>query len=417
MSDKKTVSLISIGTELTNGTIQDTHGRYVASKLTSSGFLVKKLTLIPDDSSIAEELHSQISSFDIVIVTGGLGPTSDDITREMLSKTAGVKLIFNAAVWDDITDRFTVLGGESNRKQAFVPETFSTIPNLLGTAPGLTGYIGSTLVYSLPGPPREMRAMFDTSVIPDLYKKFDVDAEDYLEITCFLVCESGLEDACKRYRQDTVSWGTRVQENSISLYLKGGDQKERYMFLEYLQKEFGKERIKEGQIDIAVSFVSFLSEKNLSVASAESCTGGLFAKMITDVPGSSDVFPGGVVSYSVLAKKQYLQLDDGKIDTIGAVSDGIASDMALSVKQITGSELGVSFTGIAGPDGGTENTPVGTVWIGISWNRDQCSAFRFRFSGSRERIRKKAVIAGFLLLEMCVADPQRLDSYLKWQYI
>lgn len=415
--DNSRIALISIGTELTNGTIQDKYGRYIAEKLSGMGFEIRKIVFVPDDSGIAEELKTQISCCDCVILTGGLGPTSDDITREMLAITAGVDLLFRDDVWETIVSGFDVHKNKSNKKQAFVPEHFTTIPNGIGTAPGLKGSIGNTVVYALPGPPRELRAMFDRYVIPDLQIIFKTKEADFFEVTCFLLCESELEDACVSYEQQHVSWGTRAGENSISLYLRGGIEDEREKFFQYLQHYFGKERIKKGKIDVSGALVTLLAESRSTLSCAESCTGGLCAKMLTDVPGSSNVFFGGVVSYTNSAKHLFLKVEEKKIQDSGAVSSDTAEAMAQSIQVLTGTDYGISFTGFAGPGGGSKENPVGTVWIGISSKDGQSRTFHFVFRGSRERVRRKAVLAGFLLLEIWLTDKKRLDSYGKWQYI
>ena len=402
---------------MTNGTIQDSHGKYIAAVLTEMGFEVKKIALIPDDISAAEELRSQITSFESVILTGGLGPTSDDITRELLADVAGADLVFRADVWGDIAARFDVGKQVSNKRQAYVPETFAAITNKKGTAPGLRGSIKGALVFALPGPPHEMRTMFDRDVVPDLQRSFHVFPGDYLEATCFLVCESGLEDACNSYKQKGVVWGTRAGEWGISLYLRGGSRKTRSAFLVYLQDHFGKERIKEGAVNASVFLLNLLQKEEVCLASAESCTGGLFSKMITDIPGSSTVFTGGVTSYTSAAKAAFLGLAKNDIDRFGAVSKETAAAMAHGIQKRSGSDFGIAFTGIAGPGGGSDTIPVGTVWIGIAGSDGDVRTFPFLFRGSRSRIRQKAVLAGFLLLEIWVTEKKRLDSYLKWQYI
>lgn len=415
--DNSRIALISIGTELTNGTIQDKYGKYIAEKLSGMGFEIRKIVFVPDDLGIAEELKTQVTSCDCVILTGGLGPTSDDITREMLAKTAGVDLVFRDDVWKTILSRFDVNKNKSNKKQAFVPEHFTTIPNNRGTAPGLKGTIGNTVVYALPGPPRELRAMFDKDVIPDLKSIFKTKEAEFLEATCFLLCESGLEDACASYEQQHVSWGTRAGEDSISLYLRGGTSDERENFLQYLQQYFGKERIKKGKIDLSQALVTQLAVSRSTLSCAESCTGGLFAKMITDIPGSSNVFFGGVVSYSNSAKHLFLKIEEEKIQYSGAVSSDTAESMAQAIQVLTGTDFGISFTGVAGPGGGSKEIPVGTVWIGVSSKDGKSRTFHFVFRGSRERVRKKAALAGFLLLEIWLTDKKRLDSYGECQYI
>ncbi len=417
MLSKTTVSLLLIGTELTNGTIQDTHGRFLSSRLTELGFTVTMITIVPDDLSSVEALRNSVAGGSVVIVTGGLGPTSDDRTRQMLAELSGGELVFHAEVWDDISSRFDVRKGQSNRRQAFVPEHFTTIKNMEGTAPGLQGTVGAARVYALPGPPREMQAMFDRSVAADLAEHYHIAAEPFLEATCFLLCESGLEDACGTCVQEGVTWGTRAGGEGISLYLRGGSAPERERSLHLLQEYFGRERLKAGAVHLPAYTLSLFRAAGKTLSCAESCTGGLFSKMVTDVPGCSDVFPGGVVSYSPGTKAAYLHLDREEMENRGVVSGETAAAMAKSVREGSASDIGISFTGIAGPGGGSRETPVGTVWIGIAGSDGDIQTFPFRFSGSRDRIRRKTVTAGFLLLEIWLTERKRLDSYRKWQYI
>ena len=416
MSDKKKVSLLFIGTELTNGTVQDTHTRYITPRLGEIGMDVRSVQLLPDDRSITGDLKREADLSDIVIVAGGLGPTSDDLTREIIAEAAGSRLLFDQRLWESITERFEYLSGAANRNQAFVPEGFEAIPNRRGTAPGLTGSIGDTLVFVLPGPPREMQGMFDEEVFPLLRRQYGFYKADMLEASCFLVCESGLEEACRSIPADGLTWGTRVQRRRISLYIRGGNKESRVSFLHSLQNHFGEERIRQGDIDLPAYVFNLFREKKKKMACAESFTGGLFGKTITDFPGSSEVFSGGVITYTVETKEKYLGINRDQLDDFGAVSRVTAVEMASSVRKISAADFGISFTGIAGPGGGTEKTPVGTVWIGISSVEGGASAFPFSIRGSRDRIRSKAVIIGFLLLEMSIKESKSLDSKRMWQY-
>ncbi len=416
MSDRKKVSLLFIGTELTKGTIQETHGRYMAPKLNDLGLDVKKIILLPDEMEISEDVKRETDQSDIVILTGGLGPTSDDFTREVVAEVCGCPLEFNEDLWNSIVSRYDHLSGSANRNQAYVPEGFSVIPNDRGTAPGLKGVVGSALVFLLPGPPREMRGMFDNYVFPLLEKDYGKYKEGILEVSCFLVCESGLEEACRDISSGKVTWGTRAQERRISLYVKGGEEQDRLSFVRSLKGYFGEERIRMGDIDLPEYVSSLLKDAGVRIASAESCTGGLFGKLITDYPGSSDVYTGGVIAYANDVKRGYLEVSEDILNRSGAVSRETAIEMASSVRDSTGSDIGISFTGIAGPGGGTSENPVGTVWIGISSGKSGDWAKRFNFTGSRERIRLKAVLTGFLLLEMSIKGENSLDTRGMWQY-
>ncbi len=419
MSVRKTVSLVFVGSELTKGIIQDTHGRYMASVLTEDGFKINRIMILPDDPSIDKDIGNEIGRSDVLIITGGLGPTSDDITREIIAGVSGGKLLFDSGLWDEISKRFTGGSGKSGgsrKRQAYVPEGFDPIPNTAGTAPGLKGKIGSTVVYVLPGPPREMRLMFDSAVLPELRELSGVLRQEVLEASCFLICESGLEEACADNASEGVTWGTRAQEDKISLYIKGGSAEARTGLLKSLKDRFGDELIKEGNVDPAVSVSELLHAGGLTLSCAESLTGGFFSKRLTDIPGSSKIFYGGMVTYTDSVKSSYLGIDAGLIASAGAVSEDVAVSMAGSIRRRTGTDYGISFTGAAGPESVSDKVPVGTVWIGLSGPSFGERAFLFRFTGTRKRIRIKAVTAGFLLMEMSLNKGDSLDSQRMWQY-
>ncbi len=416
MSGSKKVSLLFIGTELTNGTIQESHGRYMAPRLEEAGFKVRSMIILPDGMEAVEDLKREAALSNLVIVTGGLGPTSDDLTREIVAEACGCELRFHQELWEEIVTRFENISGSANKNQAYLPEGFSAISNKRGSAPGLEGKIGGTPVYVLPGPPRELHGMFDSYLLPLLIREQGGKKDSVLEASCFLVCESGLEEACRKIPSKGLEWGTRAQERRISLYIRGGEEEERLSFFRSLQKHFGEERIRMGNVDLPSAVFDLLREKNKTVACAESCTGGLFGKILTDFPGSSEIFPGGVIIYSDRTKEKYLGINGDLIKRYGAVSGETAKAAASAVRRISSADIGISFTGVAGPDGGTEENPVGTVWIGISRNGEEERAYRVRFTGSRERVRLKAVLAGFLLLEISIKDGKSLDRQGLWQY-
>ncbi len=416
MSKKIQASIILIGTELSTGKIQDKHGRYLSSILSGMGLDVSSVVIIPDNIQISKFIKAGKNNVDLLLVTGGLGPTSDDITRDAIAAAAGRELVFQDKVWQELIEGLHDSHfNESQKRQAYIPEGFTVIKNFCGTAPGFTGYIGSTLVYSLPGPPVEMHDMFERFVLPDITSRFELAEPESLQLSCFLICESALEDACKRYENSTITWGTRVQENKISLYLEGGSQKDKVLFFRYLQKTFGKELIVEGDKNAADILSSSLKLGGKFLSTAESITGGLVSKLITDIPGSSGVFSGGFVTYSNLAKKSFLGIPEDIIKKYSAVSREVVELMAENALKISSSDISLALSGYAGGNGdGAEDT--GCVWIAVKLNKGIVFSSKFNFSGSRDLIRRKTAIAGILLAETVLRQPERLDSCSFWQY-
>ncbi len=415
MSKEITASIIAVGSELSSGKIQDTHGKYTSSKLTDMGFSVDSIVLIPDNENIKNFIETRKNTIDLIIITGGLGPTSDDITREIIASTVGVELILDNDVWTDFLQKFPDQNNESRKKQAYIPEGFTIIQNLCGTAPGFYGYLGSTLLYCLPGPPVEMRSMFETSTIPGIIKRFNLKKPETMVASCFLICESSLEGACITYDSKEITWGTRVQAYKISLYLQGGTHEGRQNFLTYLQNYFGSELIVSGDKTAAGILFSSLVSSSGILSIAESITGGLIGSLLTDIPGSSKVFWGSIVSYSNSSKYKVLGVNEENLLVNGAVSKEVVEEMASGVMVLSNSSLSISVSGYAG---GSENSneDTGRVWIAVKKETSIAMALSFKFKGSRDLIRRKTVIAALLLAETALSRPERLDSCGKWQY-
>ena len=415
MSKKITASIIAVGSELSSGKIQDIHGKYTSSKLSEMGFSVDSIVLIPDNENIKNFIEIRKNKIDLIIITGGLGPTSDDITREIIASTVGVKLILDNDVWADFLRKFPGKTTELRKKQAYIPEGFTLIQNLCGTAPGFYGYIGSTLLYCLPGPPVEMQSMFENSIIPGIIKKFNLKKPEVLIASCFLICESSLEGACIAYDSKEITWGTRVQAYKISLYLQGGTLEGRQHFITYLQNYFGRELIISGDKTAAGILFSSLASNSSSISVAESITGGLIGSLLTDIPGSSKVFWGSIVCYTNSSKYKVLGINEENLLLNGAVSRKVVEEMADGVMELSNSSLSLSVSGYAGGSD-DRNEDTGNVWIAVKKETSIAMALSFKFKGSRDLIRRKTVIAALLLAETALSSPERLDSCGKWQY-
>ena len=290
--------VLSVGTELTEGIIQDTHVRFLAAELTARGVSLYRAALIPDDAAVFRaELSRATAESDLVIVTGGLGPTTDDLTREVVADLAGVPLEFHPEAWDRILARFAGRAvPESNRKQAMAPAGFALLPNANGTAPGFHGGIARALVVALPGPPGELRPMFADLVVPLLRERFGLGEEPpVLRGTAFMTPESALEGALRGARREGVGWGTRVEEDRIAFSLRGGAEADREACFTEIVAALGSARVCRGETRPANLLLDALAAAGLVLATAESCTGGLVGRYLTDIPGSSHWYWGGVV--------------------------------------------------------------------------------------------------------------------------
>lgn len=405
--------ILSVGTELTEGIVLNTHLRYLGAELKKLGLPVTRAIQIPDRLPLFRaELKRAVEESELVIVTGGLGPTSDDLTREAAAEAAGVPLVFQPPLWEALERRFAGRRiSETNRKQAMVPRGFQALPNELGTAPGLLGAIGDALVACLPGPPRELAPMFQNAVVPALRGRFALAAAGELEGTALMVPESELEEGLREAAEEGVRWGTRFSDDRITFTLLEGTAQGREAVLARLAERFGAVRIRRSDVSPARLLFEALRGRGERIALAESCTGGLLGKLLTDLAGSSEVLWGGLVAYSNQAKERLLGVDSGLIDRCGAVSREAAEAMAGGALARSGVEASLAVTGIAGPAGGTPEKPVGTVWIAALHRDGTALQRRFRFSGDRDAVRRRAAVAAFLIAETVVARKDWLDSW------
>jgi nicotinamide-nucleotide amidase len=363
-----------------------------------------------------EELGRAVRDAGLVIITGGLGPTTDDLTREIVAEAAGVPLDFHHEAWEILQARFagrTV--SDTNRKQALAPRGFPLLPNPNGTAPGFHGEINGSLVVALPGPPGELRPMFTRSVLPLLRERFGAPAEqDVLWGTALMVPESSLEEALRACMRPGVAWGTRVEEDRIAFSLRGGAREERETFFNGLSARLGPVRIRQGETTPAQLLTDALLARRALLATAESCTGGLIGKYMTDLPGSSRVFWGGFLSYSNQAKTRLLGVTDELLREQGAVSEKVVRALAEGALASTGADVGLAVSGIAGPEGGTPEKPVGTTWLAVALRGGDCQARLFSFSGSRDMVRRRTAVAAMLFAEARLFGRDFLDSKAKW---
>jgi len=402
---KQSCIIISIGTELTTGQIQEAHLRYLAPYCKSMGFNIIRSIQIPDNLALMKsEMAKAIEDCELLFITGGLGPTSDDLTREVVAETAQQTLIFNENIWSDLIAKFQGQKiAETNKKQALIPSDFTIIPNQWGTAPGFYGNVKHCLLIVLPGPPRELKPMFESSVLRLLVEKFHYNPLEH-EIACasFLISESELEAGFQKCQIAGISWQTRLESDRVLFTVKSADADKLHAFLERLESLFGKYFIRRSTKSSVEYLFAALQTQGKTIAFAESCTGGLLGKLITDIPGSSAFFKGGAIVYTNALKSSMLGVDSALIEKYGAVSIEVVSAMAQGIIESTESDFGIAVTGIAGPDGGSPEKPVGTVWIGIAGKNQEILTWKHNFTGNRERIRNKTAITAFLNAETVI---------------
>jgi len=455
LSDFKDVSIYIIGTELTCGIIQDKHIPLLAGELTKLGYNIRRASIVPDDGSIARDLEDAVIDSDIIIVTGGLGPTCDDMTRQAIANLAGVPLERNEVAWNEVYSRLGERIWGANEKQAYIPQGFEEIPNPKGTAPGFMGCFTAkcfkakldfqttklnqttkqdsqnlvkqhfvkqheVLVIAMPGPPVEMQFMFYNYVRPFLAKEEVHKGLERDEFSVFMVPEAKLEEICESCAVDGVTWGTRFQPYKISLYIDGSCSNAKKEFEAKLSKVLGKGLLVKGEHEAVDLLTQYLEENNLTISTAESCTTGLASKVLTDKAGSSAWFWGGVATYANEAKVKILGVDSNILENkeIGPVSEQCALQMADGVRRVSTSNIAVSITGIAGPGGAEDGKPVGTAYIGLSSSFRESVAVRVNISStSREGARRKFCIAMMVLALEYAKGGSVVDMVSSWVYI
>lgn len=418
----KTASICVIGTELTQGIIDDKHCKLISSEFTKLGIHTNGMYIINDDGSIKTKLVDMARESDIIIITGGLGPTSDDMTRISVANVAGVELYQDEDSLIYLRERLGDRVDGANLIQTMFPKTFTPVPNPFGTAPGFKGFLNkddkSVALAAMPGPPRELNEMFFSYILPwiaTLVGKEDLEREEF---SSFLIGESLIEEISQRCKVGNVQWGTRFQEFKISYYLSGGTKEDRLKMFNNLQKECGSELLVRGNTTALDILINDLIKNRETLSCSESCTGGLCSKLITDINGSSSFFYGGVVSYANDAKMSILGVKRQTLEKYGAVSSQTVIEMAEGINNISNTTYSFSTSGIAGPTGGTNEKPVGTVWYGFaSKNLPSQSVCVKIFSYSRDSIRRRASIIAFILLEKYKHGFNLQDIVKEWKYI
>ncbi|GAB6156226.1 competence/damage-inducible protein A [Desulfosporosinus burensis] len=399
--------IVSTGTEILLGETLNTSAHYLTGKLSTLGIEVDYHTTIGDNPERLEQvLRQALGRSDLLITTGGLGPTADDLTKELVAKVLELKLELDSSSLEQIKKFFGRRKApmpESNEKQAFFPVNSKILPNPIGTAPGAIIEKSGKIVIILPGPPFELHPMFDNYVWPELEKILEPHVERMNErvLKVFGIGESAIEEVLNelmRLPNVTVALLAKRAEMHIRLVarstektsgeaVKALDRVEEEIRQRLGNKVFGRDQ------ETMVGIVGQLfTDRHLTISTAESCTGGLLGAALTQEPGSSRFYLGGVVSYSNSLKQGLLGVSGETLKAFGAVSEEVAKEMAEGIRAKTGSDLAISTTGIAGPDGGSDQKPVGLVFIGIA-TPTGVEVEKFQLYGERQSVRQLTVHA------------------------
>lgn len=409
-------AVLSIGTELTRGELIDTNSTWLSERLTSMGCEVTERAVVDDDvGRISEAITRLAGRHSFVVATGGLGPTTDDRTGEAAARALGVELVRHEPSLEAIRRKFAAAGREmtpSNAKQADLPSSALALENPVGTAPGFALAVGRCRCFFLPGVPHEMRRIFDDHVQPAIAPAVDRRSHQ-IRLRTFGLPESvvgerlaGLEEANPGL---TLGYRASFPVIEVKVHARASSEPMATELAVRVAREV-RERLDgtvfgEGDVGFAEYVGRLLRDRGLTLAVAESCTGGLVGAMITDVPGSSEYLLLDAVTYSNAAKTDVLGVGSELLRAHGAVSAESAAAMAEGARRVADADVAVSTTGVAGPGGGTESRPVGTVWIGLARRGRAPTTEQHRLYGDRARIRTLAAYLALRTVARAALDP------------
>ncbi len=413
--------IISIGEELLIGQTINTNAAWISAKLNGLGIEVGEIVVITDDhDEILRSLQECSQRADLVLITGGLGPTRDDVTKHALCEFFDTRLVMSKQILKDVEDYLARQGrtmNELNRGQAMVPEIADLLSNPYGTAPGLWFRRDKLSVVAMPGVPYEMREMMEKQILPVLGKE---PREQYIVHRTVLtqgIGESNLAQMLSDWEDqlpDHIQLAYLPSMGIVKLRLTGKGAREDVIH-DCIYQEIKKleEIIPQyiwGYDDDTLESVAgrLLTERKLSLATAESCTGGYIAHRVTSVPGSSAYFKGSIIAYHNSAKTKLLNVSGISINQYGAVSEEVAREMALGVKQLLFVDYAIGITGIAGPEGGTREKPVGTTWISVA-GKEKSLTKKFNLADSRERNTIRAARNAFMMLISLIKQEESLS--------
>lgn len=390
--------IIAVGTELLLGDILNTNARFLSQQLSELGIDVFYQSVVGDNSErLKQTVHTAISRSDLTVLSGGLGPTDDDLTKEMVAEYFGLPLIFDQSIADRIHAYLKGNMPQPNLKQANIPEGATVLENEFGTAPGVLIEKDGKTVVLLPGPPRELEPMFLNKVKPRLLERTEYTIVSRT-LRLFGIGESSVQLKVKDLMENanpTVAPYAKSNETTLRITAKCRSNEEATALLDDMEQKIcarvGEYLYGYGETPLAEVTTKLLMERALTIATAESCTAGQLAAALTDTPGASAILHEGVVTYSNDAKMKYLGVNPATLDQFGAVSEQTAREMAEGIAREAGSDIGVGITGIAGPDGGTAEKPVGLVYVAVAYN-GKTTVKRCMTYGDRAKVRHASVM-------------------------
>ena len=413
-----TASIITIGDELLIGQVTDTNSTWMGRQLTAAGIKLKKRIAVGDEKAqIVKALDDEKKDVDIILLTGGLGPTSDDITKDVLCEYFNGNMKVHEPTLTHIRHLFEVVLKkkmiESNMKQAEVPDNCTVLTNSRGTAPGMWFEEGGKIFISMPGVPHEMMGLMEDTVIPSLKQHFTLPYIAHRTLLTIGAGESFLAEMIKSFEEDlpediSLAYLPNFGQVRLRLSTSGANRKLIDQQLDFL---FSKLQSVVKDYLVAASDESMhevvgriLAQRKKTLATAESCTGGYIAHLLTSKAGASSFYEGSIVSYSYHAKEKLLQVSNNTLQSFGAVSESVVKEMAVGALQNVGTDYVIAVSGIMGPEGGLPEKPVGTVWIAVG-SRDKINAKMFSLRSDRERnIQVTAVLALNMLREFLLND-------------
>ncbi len=404
------IELVNTGTELCLGDVINTNAAWIGQRLAALGFEVARQTVVPDGGAVKAAIAEAAARADVVLVSGGLGPTNDDVTRESAADLLGLELQQDAGVTAQLEAYFAQRGramSPSNLRQARVPVGAQVLANPFGTAPGLyfPAELGASRgwnahLFLLPGPPRELKPMVETEVEPRLRAVLpDSDSRSVLYLRLTGIGESDIVEAVEKQLEAVprLELGYCIGRGDVDVRLAGPEEAVQ-AGAQIVRARLGDCILSEDRRVLEEVVVHTLAARGEQLALAESCTGGAVAARITDVSGASAVFGHGFVTYANAAKQQHLGVPADLIETHGAVSEAVARAMAEGCLAVSGADHALALTGIAGPTGGSDDKPVGTVWIALASKGGETVARKFFYPGARDRFKLLAGQAGLELL-------------------
>jgi len=405
--------IITIGDEILIGQIVDTNSAWMAQKLNQQGIRIKQISSVSDDQQhILNALAEAASRADIIFITGGLGPTKDDITKQTLAKYFNVKLVINDDALNNVLNIFKRYNRpmlDVNRKQAEVPENCEVILNNNGTAPGMWFNVDGKIYVSMPGVPFEMMYMMEDTVIPKLKTVLKLPVIIHKTILTVGEGESYLAERIADVENDLppnikLAYLPKMGQVRLRLsaYSDGSEllQGKLDQFAARIVERVGQNVVAQEDIPLEKVVLNYMQERGLTLSAAESCTGGYIAHLLTQHPGSSAVFWGSAVTYDNSIKENIIGVKHQTLKDFGAVSEQTAREMAEGVLHRFKTSYSIAVTGIAGPDGGSEDKPVGTVWVAVA-NTTKTVSKKFTFGNKRmQNIERSAVAAFFMLITL-----------------